>query len=228
MEIIEQGYEWLQEPPIETLKIIEQAGRTCYKSEALITDDSAKKFVKMIVKKGHNTVIEHINISARFITNRGVLAELTRHRLSSFSVESTRYVRYGHGMQFIRPSDWDEWNADMRKQFLYSCESAEQKYTALLGYGARPEQAREVLTNALKTEIVMTCNLRELRHILNLRCSKAAHYQIRDLFLPLLKDMNERLPEIFGDIADKYLDKPVEGFVPEDHGVFPLPLLDEK
>ena len=205
MKVIEQGYEWLQKPGVDALQLIEAAGRTCYKSEDLITDESAEKFVKMIVNKGHNTVIEHISASIRFTTNRGVTHELVRHRLSSFSQESTRYVRYDGKMQFIKPVWWDTWSDLEKAMWAKSMKDAENAYIYLLKKGSRPEQAREVLPNSLKTEIVATANLREWRHILNLRCSKAAHPQIRELMKPVLMDFQATVPVVFDDLFDKYI-----------------------
>jgi len=205
MKIIDQSWDWMQKPFL-SLEIIEKAGRTCYKSEDKIDLGSAKKFVEMIVKRGHETVIEHVTASVKFITNRGVTHELVRHRLCSFSQESTRYVRYDGEMEFIRPVWWinnsvcgDEILAQQRWEL--ALEEAEEGYIKLLELGWRPEQAREVLPNSLKTEIVTTANLREWRHIFKLRTSKAAHPQIRDLMKSCLNGFKLAVPVIFDDIV---------------------------
>ena len=209
------------------------AGRTCYKSEDKITQDSAEKFVKMIVGSGHCSVIEHVNLTIKFITDRGVLAELSRHRLASLSVESTRYCNYNKkGFTFIIPP-WTKFEAgeyyrkevegipyDYQYKFnnehlneieypywdfiwLNSMFDTEERYQELVEDGEwQPQQARSILPNSLKTEVVMTCNLRELRHILSLRTSKAAHPQIRQIMFPLLNELQSKLPLIFGDIDD--------------------------
>lgn len=199
------------------LEKIELAGRTCYKSEAKITPESSKKFVKMLIDRGHHSVIEHPSATVKFITDRGVTHELVRHRLASFSQESTRYCNYGgDNITFIRPvwcdivvlADWDDdkyiktiTSIPMAESYwLKACLSSEFMYKRLLNAGWRPEEARSVLNNSLKTEIVVTANLREWRHILKLRCSKAAHPQIRELMLPLLKEFKAKLPIIFDDI----------------------------
>jgi thymidylate synthase (FAD) len=166
-------------------------------------------------------MIEFGDIIVRFVTNRGVTHELVRHRLCSFAQESTRYVRYDGGMEFIRPvwcskSVLGEWNyiidiennhdADiisfaeglMLKSRLHS----ELTYQKLLQEGWRPEQAREELPNSLKTEIVTKGNIREWRHIFQLRCSKKAHPQIRGLMLPLLSELKEKIPVVFDDIGE--------------------------
>lgn len=312
MKLIEQSHEIVESKT--PAKHIEAAGRTCYKSEDKITDDSAKKFIRKILKSGHLSVIEHattgfavmdndimaiagkekflecgggivsgnyrawleamersvelsiafqpylqkecpvifgpglclapssdisplsdrenemlpIEIRAahtyatvRFVTNRGVTHELVRHRVCAFSQESTRFVRYDGEMEFILPA-WshltlDQFNAgtpgaarlnignDAERIFAAACEYAEEHYQMLLREGWAPQQAREVLPNSLKTEIVVTANLAEWKHIFNHRCSGAAHPQIRDLLLPLLEEMNQKYPGVFNEPAKKYL-----------------------
>jgi thymidylate synthase (FAD) len=208
----------------EYLKDIERAGRTCYKSEDKITDSSASAFVKMILKSGHESVIEHKGFSVLFVCDRGVSHELVRHRLSSFSQESTRYCSYnkdkfGNECTFIIPEwldmnegHWEPtslgWqneevlliNRNEALTFMDALSESEQAYFSLLNQGWKPQQARSVLPNALKTEIVVTANLREWRLIFKQRTSKAAHPQMRELMIPLLQKIKETLPEIFEDI----------------------------
>lgn len=204
MKIIDQSWNWVQLPR-DPLLITEMAGRTCYKSEDKITDDSAKKFVKSIIKRGHETVIEHVSATVRIITNRGVTHELVRHRLSSFSQESTRYVKYGGNMEFIKPVWWDTWSREEQIQWEDSMLVSSQKYCNLIDLGSKPEQAREVLPNSLKTEIVMTANMRSFRHFFDLRCSKKAHPQIRAIALSMLEGFHEEFPGMFDDLAEQYL-----------------------
>jgi len=203
MKIIDQSWAWVQKPVLP-LHILETAGRTCYKSESKITDDSAKKFIQMILARGHESVIEHVSASVRFITNRGVTHELVRHRLCAFSQESTRYVNYGgDDIEFIRPvwieNGYDE-QGDAFNTFIDACLISEKNYNQLLSFGWRPEQAREVLPNSLKTEIVVTANLREWRHIFKLRTSIAAHPQIRELMTDCLNGFKSEIPVLFDDI----------------------------
>jgi thymidylate synthase (FAD) len=191
------------------LKQIETAGRTCYKSENKITADSAAGFVKSIIKSGHHSVVEHISISVRFICDRGITHEIVRHRLAAYSQESTRYANYskdkfGNEITVIKPYFWSE-DSEEYLEWKIAMKNAEQSYLKLLKNGARPEQARSVLPNSLKTEIVMTCNLREWRHVLDLRCSKASHPQIREIMLPLLTEFHEKIPVLFDDLYNKYL-----------------------
>lgn len=230
MKIIDQYWEWEYKPE-NVLQTIEKIGRTCYKSESKITEDSAVKFVAMVIKNGHYSVIEHANASVRFITNRGVTHELVRHRLAAYSQESTRYVKYDGTMEFIRPIWIDASDISIDTIFtieelsqlykshntnffiggveiklsevwtwLAACYYCEKQYDNLLSQGWRPEQAREVLPNSLKTEIVMTANLREWRHVFNLRCSKKTHPQMRELMMSCLKGFKKEIPVIFDDI----------------------------
>ena len=198
MKIINQSWNWINQPVLP-LSIIELAGRTCYKSEKKITDKSSKKFVKMIISRGHESVIEHATASVRFITNRGVTHELVRHRLCSFSQESTRYVRYSGQMEFIKPV-WLDRSTLTEQAWKSAMKLAGYYYLFLLKHGWSPEKAREVLPNSLKTEIIVTANLREWRHIFKLRTSKAAHPQIRELMLDCLEGFKKKIPIIFDDI----------------------------
>jgi len=209
LRIISPSHEILDLPDSESaLRRIELAGRTCYKSEDRITANSAKEFVARILDQGHFSVIEHANITVRFICDRGVSHELVRHRLASYSQESTRYANYseanfGSEITLIKPLFWSE-DSRQYKEWLKAMENAEKAYMKLIRMGANPEQARSVLPHSLKTEIVMTCNIREWRHVFNLRCSPSAHPQMREVMLPLLRDLRDKLPVIFDDIYEKY------------------------
>jgi thymidylate synthase (FAD) len=200
------------------IKNIERAGRTCYKSEDKITEDSANKFVEMVTKRGHHSVIEHEGISVKFVCDRGVTHEIVRHRLAAYSQESTRYCNYSGGVTFIIPpwtdlkeGDYppgDYWpDSEYQVTQKISCFlwfkamlDAEHNYITLLKEGWSPQQARSVLPNSLKTEIVMSANLREWRHVLTLRCAKASHPQMNELMLPLLAELQEKIPILFSDI----------------------------
>ena len=200
MKIINASYHI--ETPIdgaEILKRIEKAGRTCYKSEDRITDESAKAFVRKLIERWHESVLEHESITVRFVCDRGISHEIVRHRLASYSQESQRYVRYNDDIEFINPRMP---NAKAHEAWQELCERAEETYRELLSYGIQPQQARAVLPNSTKTEIVMTANLREWRHFLKLRTAKAAHPQMRELTVPLLRELQERIPVIFDDIKE--------------------------
>jgi len=209
MKIIPPSHEILFMPEGETiLKNIELAGRTCYKSEHLITEDSARNFIGKIIRSGHHSVIEHMNITVRFICDRGVTHELVRHRLAAYSQESTRYAnyskdRFGNEITVIRPMFWPE-DSVAFQDWKSAMEFAEKMYMKLLAEGAKPEEARSVLPNSLKTELIMTANLREWRHVIGLRCSDRAHPQIRELILPFLDEVHEKIPVVFDDLFETY------------------------
>lgn len=206
MKIVKASYEILTEiNGLEILKRIERAGRTCYKSEDRITDDSCIKFVKSILDSQHESVIEHESISIRFICDRGVSHELVRHRLSSFSQESTRYINYtkenkGGECTFIDISDYIKIDTDAYKDWLMAMRNCETSYKDLIDAGCSPQIARSVLPNSLKTEIVITSNIRQWRTMLKQRTSKAAHPQMRELMCPLLDELKVKLPILFDDI----------------------------
>lgn len=180
----------------------------CYKSEDKITDDSAEKFVENIIKRGHESVLEHCSFTVRFICDRGISHELVRHRIASFSQESTRYCSYdkekfGNEITVIHPCFFDTHTLDgIKREQIWrtACENAEKAYFEMLANGATPQEARSVLPNSLKTEVVMTANLREWRHFFKLRCSKAAHPQMREVATKLLEKCKEQIPIIFDDI----------------------------
>ena len=208
MRILEPSHEIVSMPdPDQALAVIERAGRTCYKSEDKIQEGSAGEFIQRIVRSGHESVIEHGSATVRFVCDRGVSHELVRHRLAAYSQESTRYAnyakeRFGSEISVIRPSFWSEESKEyaLWKEAMLQCEKT---YMELLNQGATPQQARAVLPNSLKTEVVMTANFREWRHVFRLRCSRAAHPQIRELMFPLLEEMSRLLPPLFGDIHEE-------------------------
>lgn len=182
----------------EMLRKIETKGRVCYKSEAKIDNQSAESFVESLIYRGHTSVLEHSSISVKFIVDRGVSHEIVRHRLASYSQESTRYCNYGHDNEItvIEPFFFDKY--DKKKLWQTACQMAQQYYLILLGQGATPQEARSVLPNSLKTEIWMTANIREWAHFFTLRAAKPAHPQMRQVAIPLLLKLQELLPPIFG------------------------------
>ncbi len=190
----------------EIIKKIEKYGRTCYKSEDRITDESAKKFIQNIINRGHESVLEHEKITVRVICDRGVSHEIVRHRIASYSQESTRYCNYsnekfGSELTFIMPVFWeDEEKEEQLNLWKQAMINAEKSYFALLKLGAHPQEARSVLPNSLKTEIVITMNLREWRHFFRLRTSEASHPQMRQIAQAMLCEFKEKIPVIFDDI----------------------------
>lgn len=181
------------------LTLIERAARTCYKSEDRITGQSAPKFVKMLLDRGHHAMLEFGFICVRFVCDRGVSHELVRHRLCAFAQESTRYCDYsGGGILVVRPPEirgdalLDAWEDAIL--------TSQEAYDALRREGATPQIARAVLPTCLKTEIVVGANPREWRHIFTLRTAKTAHPQMRELMVPLLAEMKQLVPVLFDDI----------------------------
>jgi thymidylate synthase (FAD) len=201
MKIIKPSVELLWITP-NAEKMIERAGKVCYKSEDSITDDSAKLFVQKILERGHEAVIEHASASLLFICDRGVTHELVRHRLVSYCQESTRYCNYGKDkfgkeITVIEPPGLNDLTRSFWKQ---SVEETETQYMNLIDSGVSPQIARSVLPNCLKTEIIVTANFREWRHILKLRTSPAAHPQIREVMEITKKILQEQCPNLFGGL----------------------------
>jgi thymidylate synthase (FAD) len=208
MNIIEQRHDILTNIEcLDILKHVELCGRICYKSEGKITDDSYRPFMNVILTKKHESVLEHFSISVKFITDRAVTHEIVRHRLAAYSQESQRYCnysqdKYGNDVTFIKPR-WCEEGSDLYLMWKDSCSNSEKVYLDLLKQGVKPENARSVLPNCTKTEIVMTANLREWRHVLKLRTSKQAHPDMQALMKPLLAEFKEQIPLVFDDIDNE-------------------------
>lgn len=217
----------------EILKKIERAGRVCYKSEDKITPESARQFIATIMKSGHESVLEHEKVTVRVVCDRGVTHEIVRHRIASYSQESTRYCNYGKGKfgneitaiepfffspvsprkSVEIPAEWE--NIDGRPAIKNQRQAtlnefdiwvmailfSEWAYLALVNNFSRsPQEARSVLPNSLKTEIVVTYNIREWRHFFRLRTSQRAHPQMREIVIPMLKEFQAKIPVLFDDI----------------------------
>ena len=183
--------------PMDLLQDIERIGRVCYKSEHRITSSSAAPFVRSIIERGHESVLEHISITVRFITDRAIANELVRHRIAAYSQESTRYCNYKDKIEFIYPKNVSDKQLQL---IMEACACAATTYQALIADGATPEVARDVLRLCTKTELIATYNLREWRHILRLRTDKAAHPKMRELMQTLLQFFQGLVPIIFDDI----------------------------
>lgn len=205
MRVIEPSVELIDCPPWEEIfKNLERCGRVCYKSEDRITADSAEKFIKGVIKSGHESVLEHEKITVKVICDRGVSHEIVRHRLASYSQESTRYCCYGSDkfnseLTVIKPCFWEE-DSVPYIEWVAIMEDIEETYLRMIAYGAKPEEARSVLPNSLKTEIVMTMNIREWRHFFKMRLSSRAHPQMREVAKIIYKEFTDRIPVLFSDI----------------------------
>lgn len=240
MRIINPSFEIESFNGLEMLKKLERYGRVCYKSESYITYDSARKFVKNLIDRGHESVLEHEKITVKIICDRGITHEIVRHRLASYSQESSRFCSYnkdkfGNEITVIKPFFFDRndaarkvstpvVNCDVNSDIFWlsyansidevkslnkfdvwyiAMLQAEWAYMKLIEMGATAQEARSVLPNSLKTEIVITANLREWRHIFKLRTAKTAHPQMQEVIVPLLREFQERVPVIFDDINEK-------------------------
>ena len=202
MRLVSPSFEILNPPKREeVLRHLELCGRVCYKSEDKMTEESASRMVRMLIERGHESPIEHFSISVRIICDRGVSHEWVRHRVASYSQESTRYCNYsnakfGSELTFIKPY-FAEPGSPLFTEWEKAMENAENSYFAMLKEGAKPEDARSVLPNSLKTEFICTMNLREWRHFFSLRCAPAAHPAMREIAIPLRNAFRELLPELF-------------------------------
>lgn len=185
---------------------IERAARTCYKSEDKITSESSVRMVKSLLKRGHTAMLEHASVSVKFICDRGVTHEIVRHRMASYAQESTRYCNYGLGkfggeITVIEPFFFKE-GAPEYAAWYAACEFSEKMYMDLISMGRSPQEARSVLPNSLKTEIIVTMNLREWIHFFNLRVvgkTGIPHPQMKEAAFPVLEKFAEAMPEIFGE-----------------------------
>lgn len=239
MRIIKPGYSFIgfPEDPKEIYRKIERAGRTCYKSEDKITDESAEKFVRALVKNHHEAMLEHASFSVVFTVDRGVSHELVRHRMASFAQESSRFCNYSDGkfgseITVIEPCFYNNINSfkkreirelidngemaeireaglsdeELRYALWYeSCSLAETNYIAMIQHGATPQEARDVLPTSLKTEVVVTANMRSWRHVFKLRAAGETgkpHPQMTEIMVPLLKELKQKLPVLFEDIQE--------------------------
>ena len=223
MKKLNESYEILtkiSECAKEELQMIEKIGRVCYKSEDLIIEDgeSAKKFVAMLIKNGHEAMLEHSNLSVKFIVDRGISHELVRHRIASFAQESTRYCNYakdkfGSECNFMDINPGIKLDNKMKsmetseialvlEEWEKAMEDAERHYMTMLELGATPQIARSVLPNSTKTEIIVSANYREWRNFFKLRIPRTAHPQMRQVTIPLLKELKEKIPVIFDDIEE--------------------------
>lgn len=199
----------------QIMKNIERACRTCYRSEGLITEDSYKKLLKNCINRGHESVLEHEKITIHMQCDVGVYKDLTRHRFGSFSIESTRYCNYGkdkfdNEIKFIKPCNIDD-SSELYSNWIGAMNFIEKEYIAMSMNGATPDQMRMILPHSTAAEVTMTANIREWRHILDLRTKKMTHPAIRQLLIPLLLLFKKEMPELFDGI-EYDTDFPVEKY----------------
>ena len=211
MRVINAGYEIISNlNGAEILKHIERCARVCYKSEDRITDGSAEKMVAALIRSGHEAMLEHYSFTVKFICDRGIANELVRHRIASFAQESSRYCcyakdKFGKELTFINPCFWEP-DSDNYARWFHEMDEAEKTYLAMIESGATPEQARDILPMSIKTEIVMTANLREWRHFLKLRAEGVTgkpHPQMLEITIPFLNELKQKIPVVFDDIMSE-------------------------
>ena len=204
MKIIEPLVEVENFDGLKIMKNIERACRTCYRSEDKITEDSYKNLIKNCVNRGHESVLEHEKITVRLTCDIGVYKDLTRHRIASFSIESTRYCNYGkdkwdNQIKFIKPCNI-EGDSELYSNWVGTMDFIEKEYIAMSKNGATPDQMRMILPHSTAALVTMTANIREWKHIFSLRCTKHAHPAVEQVMIPLLLHFKQNMPEIFENI----------------------------
>lgn len=223
--VVEPTWHWVGEPRLDLVtEHLERCGRTCYKSEDRITEDSADKFVRMICRNNHVSVLEHSSVTVRVVCSRACSHQLVRHRLAAYSQESQRYCNYNRrGLQVICPPsvglepgeycrtdqaglalfNGEPLTLSMVQVFwLDAIDNSYDRYGLLIKEGLRPEDARFVLPNACKTELVVTMNLRTWQHVFRERAlNEHAQWEIRGIFKSIYNEFNKQLPSVFGDLT---------------------------
>lgn len=215
MQIVEPYIQVEKVDGKKIMKNIERACRTCYRSEGKMTEESYKTLLKNCITRGHESVLEHEKITVRMYCDLGVYKDLTRHRIASFSIESTRYCNYGkdkfdNELKVIKPCNLEE-GTELYNNWKKACEVIEENYMEMSKNGALPDQLRMILPHSIGAEVTMTANIREWKHILSLRASKHTHPSIRQLLIPLLLYFKEIMPEIF-DVVEYDTEFPKEKY----------------
>lgn len=189
------------------LRKLEMCARTCYQSFDKAGEGTAEKLVGSCIARGHESVLEHVSVSVRFVTDRAIHNEIVRHRLTAVSCESTRYCKYKDGITVIEPGCFDE--SEIDEGFMAwedAMIKAEEGYMKMIDDGYSPQMARAVLPLSTKCEYIVTANLREWRHIFDVRCSHASHPEMRRVMILLMKEFHAKIPVVFNDIYDKHID----------------------
>lgn len=204
MKIIEPTMQVEKVDYKQIMKNLERACRTCYRSEGKITEESYKTLLKNCINRGHESILEHEKVTIRMVCDIGVYKDLTRHRIASFSIESTRYCNYGkdkfdNEIKFIKPVNMEE-GTELYNRWYSTCKTIEENYIEMSKLEATPDQLRMLLPHSTAAEVTMTANIREWKHIFSLRCTKHTHPAVEQLMIPLLLKFKKEMPEIFGNI----------------------------
>ena len=194
MRIIKQSSRILNISHSDPLKAIELAARNCYQSK----EGNTEKLIKNLINVGHWSPFEMVDVQVELITSRGVMAEITRHRICSFNIESSRFCNYKDGFNVILPIEfYNDNNIILYDEWFESMINSEKSYQRMVEYGSSPQLARDVAPNALKTNIIMKTNIRDWVNIFKLRTEKGSHPQMIELMTNLKKQFQERIPIIF-------------------------------
>lgn len=221
MEIVKPSFRLVSEIDGDELLLeLDSAARVCYKSEDKLTYDNLGNVINLCINSGHDSVLEHVKLSFNVILDNGILREWTRHRIASYSVESTRYCDYSKNgsIKFIAPLEFEE-GSPAYEVWRDSCEYSEKSYNKLWELGCQPQERREVLNFSVACEMRFTANIRSLRNLLTLRCAKEAHLHMRELCIPMLLYLQDTIPIVFDDIkydetfVEKYLDGDKKNYV---------------
>lgn len=204
MKIIEPSIQIEKVNYTKVMKNLERACRTCYRSEGKITEDSYKTLLRNCINRGHESILEHEKVTIRMTCDIGVYKDLTRHRIASFSIESTRYCNYGkdkfdNQIKFIKPVNIEE-ESELYVGWYKTCQTIEKNYIEMANEGATPDQLRMILPHSTAAEVTMTANIREWKHIFSLRCTNHTHPAVEQLMIPLLLHFKKEMPEIFENI----------------------------
>lgn len=204
MKIIEPTIQVEKVDYKQIMKNLERACRTCYRSEGKITEESYKTLLKNCINRGHESILEHEKVTIRMVCDIGVYKDLTRHRIASFSIESTRYCNYGkdkfnNEIKFIKPVNMEE-GTELYNRWYSTCKTIEENYIEMSKLEATPDQLRMLLPHSTAAEVTMTANIREWKHIFSLRCTKHTHPAVEQLMIPLLLKFKKEMPEIFDNI----------------------------
>lgn len=204
MKLIEPSIQIEKVDYKQMMKNLERACRTCYRSEGKITEESYKTLLKNCINRGHESILEHEKVTIRMVCDIGVYKDLTRHRIASFSIESTRYCNYGkdkfdHQIKFIKPVNIQE-GTETYVGWYKTCQAIEENYINMSNAGATPDQLRMILPHSTAAEVTMTANIREWKHIFSLRCTNHTHPAVEQVMIPLLLHFKKEMPEIFENI----------------------------
>lgn len=186
------------------MRFLERCARNCYKSEGMINDDSAERMIRKLIELKHDAMLEHYSITVKMTCDLGCYKDITRHRHASFAIESTRWCNYakdkfGSEISVVRPINM-EVGSDIYNAWLKNCEDMEKSYLDVMSKGGTVDQGRMILNQSTKADVIMTCNIREWRHVLRLRCEKSVHPTVQNIMRMILIEFKKHLPVLFEDI----------------------------